>query len=583
MGFIQKWADGFKPAETSGFGRDPSYGGEFDEQVDQKPEVLGDGEFANAITTVQTADGGVAYVPEKTPLKRRLDGRHIQFIALGGGIGTGLFIGSASSLSTAGPAFLIVDFIIMGLMLMCVIFALGELACVLPVSGAFSTYASRFVDPAWGFAAGWNYYLQWLIVAPLEFTAATIVIKFWDKNEVVPKGVWVTIFILVITTINLFGVRGYAEFEFVATFIKVITVIGLIFALIVIDCGGVVGGPGYIGAHVWHDPGAITNGFKGFCTVFTNAAFAFAGSELVGLAAAETKTPRKVLPKAARQIVFRIVIFYVLSLFLVSLIVPYDDPRLTSETGQSYDPNTSPFVIALQIGRIKGLPHIVNAVIIISTLSVANSAVYASSRTLLALAEQNFAPRIFRFVDREGRPLPATILSLLFCLLAFLIYSASEGTIFGWMLQISGLSTIFTWANVCISHIRFRMAWKHQGHTLRELPWASPLGIIGSVVGLVMNIIVIAANIYVGAAPIGEGEESPKDRAYDFFNANISLLVLIFSFICYKLIMRTRFVRLEDIDIHTGRRDPVSEEVLEQERAEARARPLWKKIVRSVF
>ncbi|WFD03796.1 hypothetical protein MOBT1_002490 [Malassezia obtusa] len=581
MGIFQNWVDGFKPAETADFGKDPSYGGEFDEHFDKKPEILGDEEYANAARTVDTPDGGVAYVPEKTPLKRRLDGRHIQFIALGGGIGTGLFIGSAASLTTAGPAFMIVDFLIMGVMLMCVIYALGELACVLPVSGAFSTYASRFIDPAWGFAVGWNYYLQWLIVTPLEFTAAAIVIGFWDPEQKVPIGIWIMIFFLVITFINMFGVRGYAEFEFIATFIKLFTVIGLIITLIVIDCGGVVGGPGYLGTHTWWDPGAINNGFKGFCTVFTTAAFAFSGSELVGLAAAETKQPRKVLPKAAKQIVLRIIFFYVLSLFLVSLIVPFNDPRLTS--GHNYDPHTSPFVIALKIGRVKVLPHIVNAVIIISTLSVANSGVYASSRTLLALAEQGFAPRLFKYVDREGRPLIAVAISLLFGVLAFLVYSSNEGVVFSWLLQISGLAAIFTWGSICMCHVRFRAAWKKQGNSLSELPWASPLGVYGSFLGLFLNVLVIAANIYIGAFDLDEAKESPNERAYNFFNSNISLVVILFFFLCYKLIKRTRIVRLMDMDIHTGRRDPVSVEVLEQERAEARARPFWKRMISTVF
>lgn len=389
------------------------------------------------------------------------------------------------------------------------------------------------------------------------------------------------IFIIVITTINFFGVRGYAEFEFAATFIKVTTVIGLIITLIVIDCGGVIGGPSYLGTHTWHDPGPINNGFKGLCTVFTTAAFAFSGSELVGLAAAETKEPRKVLPKACKQIVFRIIMFYVLSLFLVSLIVPYNDPRLSSD--HHYDPHTSPFVIAMEIGRIKVLPHIINAVIIVSTLSVANSAVYAGSRTLLALAEQGLAPKLFKYVDREGRPLPAVSVSLVFGLLSFLIYSAEEGTIFSWMLQISGLAAIFTWGSICFCHIRFRSAWTKQGYTLRELPWASPLGVYGSMAGLFLNILVIAANIYIGAFPPDEATYSPRMRAYEFFNANISLVILLTSLILYKLIKRSKFVRLEDMDIHTGRRDPVSEEVLEQERAEARARPMWKKILSSVF
>lgn len=577
---INSWFDSFKRAEPE-YGAEPDYGGEYTDTFQDKPEVLGSKDYSNATTLVQTEDGGVAVVPESTSLKRRLESRHLQFIALGGGIGTGLFIASGSELATGGPGSLIINFIIIGVLLVCIIFGLGELAAVLPVSGAFSAYATRFVDPAWGFAVGWNYYLQWLIVMPLEFVACAIVIQFWDKNEVVPRGVWVTIFILVITAVNCFGVRGYAEFEFVATLLKVITVLGLIVALVVIDCGGSPSGK-YLGTGTWFKPGAFNNSFKGFCSTFSGVAFAFSGTELVGLAAAETREPRKILPKACQQIVVRIIVFYVLSLLLVSFVVPYDDARLTSGDS-SYDPNQSPFVIALQNGKIHVLPHIVNAVIVVSTLSVANASVYASSRTLLSLAEQGFAPKLFKYVDREGRPLPAVAVSLAFGALAYLIYSAQESVIFSWMLSISGLSAIFAWASISICHIRFRAAWKSQGLSLRELPWASPLGTIGSWIGLVMCILVIIATFYASGWPIGEGELTHQKRAYDFFNGMMSLVIIMFFFIMYKLIYRTRFVRLGEMDIHTGRREAVSEEVLEQERAEKRARPMWKKLLSFVF
>ncbi|WFD07563.1 hypothetical protein MVES1_002930 [Malassezia vespertilionis] len=577
MGILQQWRDGFKPAET-GYGKDVNYTGDFVGPLGEKPDILGDDEYANTTSVVQADDGHVEYVPQRSPLKRRLEGRHIQFIALGGGIGTGLFIGSGHTLNTGGPAFLVVDFIIVSVMLICMVFALGELAAVLPVSGAFSTYASRFVDHSWGFAVGWIYYLQWLVIAPLEFTASVIIIEYWDT-----RGIWIMIFILVLTAINFFGVRGYAEFEFCATFLKVITVIILIIVLIVIDCGGSPSG-NYLGAHTWHDPGPINNGFKGFCSVFTTAAFAFAGTELVGLAAAETKEPRKVLPKAATQIVFRIVVFYVLSLFLVSLVVPYDDPALTGGSS-SYDPRQSPFVVAVNIGGLKNLAHFVNAIIIVSTLSVANSAIYAGSRTLQALAEHGHAPKVFKYVDREGRPLYAVILSLAFGALAFVMYAGTdtEETVFAWLLGISGLSNIFSWASICLCHIRFRAAWRKQGYTLRQLPWKSPLGVYGSIVGLVINILVIAANVYVSAFPPGEGTMTPHDRAFNFFENSLSLPVIIVFYVVHKIIYRSPFARTENMDIHTGRREEVDEELLEQERAEARARPLAKKIFGFVF
>jgi len=579
MGFISSWLDSFKRADTQ-FGADPDYASEYVKEDGDKP-VLGNQDYANATTLVQTADGGIAVVPEKSALKRNLHNRHIQFIALGGGIGTGLFIGSGSELATAGPGSLIINFIIVGVLIMCVVFCLGELAAALPVSGAFSAYASRFVDPAWGFAMGWNYYLQWLVSMPLEFTAAAIVIQFWDPDQKVTPGVWVVIFFLVITAINLFGVRGYAEFEFLATALKVLTVLGLIITLICIDCGGTPSNK-YLGTGTWHNPGAFHAGFKGFCSSFTGAALAFSGTELVGLASAETAEPRKVLPKACQQVVLRIVLFYILSLLLVTFVVPYNDPRLTNGNG-TYDPHTSPFVIALKIGQIKVLPHIVNAIIIVSTLSVANSAVYAGSRTMLSLAEQGFAPSLFKYVDRAGRPVPAVILSLAFGLLAFLIYTSNEGTIFSWMLSISGLSAVFSWGSICLCYIRFRGAWKYQGLSLRELPWTSPLGIVGAYIGLSLCILVVIANFYASAFPIGEGSMNGNDRAKNFFNGMISLVVVIIFGLVWKLFARTRFVRLGEMDIHTGRREAVSNEVLEQEQAEKRAQPAWKRILAIVF
>lgn len=379
-------------------------------------------------------------------LKRSLENRHIQFIALGGSIGTGFFIGSGSTLASGGPAFLMIGFIIMGFMIMTVIFALGELVSTLPVSGAFSTYATRFIDPAWGFAMGYNYWFQWIVMLPLESTACAIVVKFWDPNEVVPQGAVVAMYLFIIIVINMFGVRGYAEFEFFSSLVKLIGCVGFIIFAIVVDCGGTpmyIGGGssfpdpgpnnsnwhhGYLGAYFWHNPGAISEGFKGFASVFTVAALAYGGTELVGIAAAETKEPRKTLPRATKQVMFRVLLFYLVTLFLITLTVRSDDDRLVGDS--SYDPKTSPFVIAIQNTRVRALDHIFNAVIVISTLSVGNASVFGSSRTLHSLAENRLAPRIFLYVDREGRPVIALAVSLLVGLLGFLVYSSSEGVVF---------------------------------------------------------------------------------------------------------------------------------------------------------
>ncbi|WFD36844.1 hypothetical protein MCUN1_003734 [Malassezia cuniculi] len=568
---IRSWIDGFKPAI---------------QETDELPHTLPE-KYVETETLKSSQNSGEKghvmvedHATSGKALKKTLSTRHIAFIALGSGIGTGLFIGSGSKLALAGPAPLIIDYGIVGLMMVLVIASLGELAAVIPVTGAFSTYATRFLDPAWGFAVGYNYWMQWLVTLPLEYTAASIVIQFWDTKEVVPRGVWIAIFTLLMILVNFFGAKGYGEFEFMATLLKILTVVGFIIVGIYIDCGG-PSAVDYIGGRYWHDPGAFNHGFKGVCAVFTTAAFAFQGTELVGLAASETRSPRRALPKACFLVFLRVIIFYVVPLLLVGLIIPYTEPGLVGS--QKNDPNTSPFVLSLRIAQIKALPSIVNAVITVSTLSVANSSIYGSSRTLHALADQGLAPSFLRYVDREGRPLFSVIISLLFGLLGFLIYSGSQGVVFNWLLGISGLSSIFTWGSTCLAHIRFRAAWAKRGYSAKDLPWASPFGVYGSWAAFIVNVLILCANFYVSAFPTNEGELSPQDRAYEFFLGMISLPIVIFLYFTFKIVWRTKIVSLEDMDIDSGRRLAPSQEMLDQERAEFMAQPAWRRFIDTIF
>ncbi|KAJ5247319.1 General amino-acid permease GAP2 [Penicillium chermesinum] len=511
----------------------------------------------------------------RSPLQRRLKGRHLQMIAIGGSIGSGLFVGSGAVLSTGGPAALLIAYCLIGIMLFCTVHALGELAVVFPVAGSFSHYSTRFIDPAWGFAMGWNYAMQWLVVLPLEIVAASITIGYWHPH--VSNAVWVTIFWLVIVAINLFGVKGYGEAEFVFAIIKVTAVIGFIILGIILDCGG---GPqgGYIGGKFWHDPGAFHNGFKGVCSVFVNAAFAFAGTELVGLAAAETANPRKSLPSAIKQVFWRIALFYVVSLLLVGLLVPYNTPQLLNASSSAPDANTSPFVIAIKNAGISGLPSVMNVVIMISVLSVGNSSIYGSSRTLAALADQGQAPRFLAYIDRKGRPIWGIFVASVLGLLSYLAVSSKEGDVLGWMMAISGLSSVFTWGSVCMCHIRFRRAWSLQGHSLNELAFKSAVGVWGSWVGFIFNCLVLVAQFWVGFAPVGYAEMSAGELVESFFNAYISAPIVLLFYIPYKLWFRTKFIRAKDMDLTTGRRDIDLAYLIEQEKAEQAEWPTWKKI-----
>ncbi|CAD6447762.1 53b168ca-8121-486b-b77d-076cbc4941f9 [Sclerotinia trifoliorum] len=541
-------------------------------------------------------------------LARELKPRHLQMIAIGGSIGTGLFVTSGAALSNGGPASLIIAYGIIGIMLFCTVHALGEMAVVFPVSGSFSAYSTRFIDPAWGFAMGWNYAIQWLVVLPLEIVAASITLAYWPGAADTNSAAWVTIFFVIIVAINFFGVKGYGEAEFVFSIIKVAAVIGFIILGIVLNCGGQVGGGKYIGARYWYpnsvEPdysgysnianqnadgspmpiasGSFHNGFKGLCSVFVTAAFSFAGTELVGLAAAETANPRKTLPTAIKQVFWRICLFYMVALTLVSVLVPYGDKRLLGSS--STDAKASPFVIAINNARISVLPSIMNVVVLISVLSVGNSSIYGSSRTLAALAEQGQAPRFLAYIDRKGRPLLAIIFSSVIGLLCYVVAGGqtTAATALNWLYSLSGLSSLFTWGSICLAHIRFRAAWKAQGHTLDELAFTSQVGVIGSWVGLILNVLVLIAQFWTAIWPIGYASLSPSGVAQSFFLAYLAAPVVLMFYIPYKIYYKTPFMKAEDMDLTTGKRDLDTPALIEQDRLEKAAWPRWKRIYRTI-
>ena len=461
-------------------------------------------------------------------------------------------------------------------MLYCTVQALGEMAVLFPVAGSFSAYSTRFLDPAWGFAMGWNYALQWLIVLPLEIVAAAITVRYWNSG--VNPAAWVAIFLTIILSINLFGVKGYGEAEFVFSIVKVVAVVGFIVLGIILDIGGGPEGE-YIGGRYWGTPGAFHNGFKGLCSVLVTAAFAFAGTELVGLAAAETANPRKSLPTAVKQVFWRICLFYIVSLTLVGLLVPYTDHRLIGSS--SADAKASPFVIAITNAGIKGLDSVMNVVIMIAVLSVGNSSVYGSSRTLAALAEQGQAPKVFAYIDRQGRPLVSIGIASGFGFLAFLAASKDEDKAFVWMQALSGLSSIFTWGSICLAHIRFRQAWKSAGRQLNELAFRSQPGVIGSYIGLIFNILVLIAQFWTGFAPVtpiaGKPIEGAKARIENFFEAYLAVPIVVLCYFVYKILFKTKIMRVGEMDLLTGRRDLNLDQLLAEEELERKNWPKWKK------
>ncbi|RDW76027.1 hypothetical protein BP5796_06848 [Coleophoma crateriformis] len=513
-------------------------------------------------------------------LNKTLKPRHLQMIAIGGSIGAGFFVGSGSALNRGGPATLLIDFAIMGVMIFNVVYALGELAVMYPVSGGFYTYSTRFIDPSWGFAMGWNYVFQWAIVLPLELVVAGLTVGYWNSD--INVGVWITVFLVFIVLINVFGVLGYAEEEFWASVLKLGAIITFMLIGLILVCGG---GPSngkyseYWGARLWYDPGAFKNGFKGVCSVFVTAAFAFSGTELVGLAAAESENPAKSLPGAIKQVFWRITLFYIVGLMFVGLLVSSTDDRLLG-ANPLIDVAASPFVIAAKDAGLKGYDHFINFVICISVISIGNSGVYGGSRTLCALAEQGYAPKMFAYIDKAGRPLPATIAILLFGCLGYINLSASGPVVFDWLLALSGLAALFTWGSICLAHIRFRSAWKYHGHTVDEIPFQAMFGVWGSWVGLVLIFLVLVAQFYTALYPLGN--DGKLGTAEDFFKSYLALPVVLFFWICGYMWKRAGWLRTSQIDVDSGRR-VVDWNRINATKAEIAAYPLWKRIIYFLF
>ena len=337
--------------------------------MEPEPKDIENAKAVDAAVKTQTEDDDLKN-PEHEQrnvgtLNRKLKARHVQFLALSGAIGTGLFVGSGQALSLAGPLSAFLAYLITGFNLYAVINSLGEMAAYLPLPGAVPVFAARFVDPALGFTLGWNYWYQLAIGVPIEISAAAVVIGYWPNS--VSNAVWITVLFIPMVIVNCFPVRIYGEAEFVFGAIKLTTVVGLILLMFIITLGGA---PNHdrIGFRYWDHPGPMLEyletgalgRFLAFWKIFISATFSYGGSEMVVIAAGETENPRRNIPKAVRRVFWRIAIFYVLSIFLIGMCVSAKDPRLLNAISNSAPgAAASPFVIAIVNGGIPALPSII--------------------------------------------------------------------------------------------------------------------------------------------------------------------------------------------------------------------------------
>lgn len=469
---------------------------------------------------------------------------HLAVIALSSGMGTGLLVGSASKLRSGGPLSLLIAYGIVGAMCICTMNAVGELTVAYTdLEGGFNEWYRKFLDESMAFALGWNYLISWLTTISLELVVAALTIKYWTTS--IDSDAFVAIFFVIVCAINFFGVKGYAEAEFIMNSIKLTALTGFVIMAICVDLGA--GSSGFIGAKYWHDPGCFTS-FKGLISVFATASFSMGGTEFLALSVSEVPNPRTALPVAIRLVFVRVIFFYMGSLLFVGLLVPYNSDHLMGSHGSST--SASPYVLAASLHGVKAIPHIMNAVILNSVTSVATAAMYSSARLLRSLAVQGFAPKWFDYVDKAGRPLRAWLITILAASFAFIATYKQQDVVFNWLLSIVALSIVIVWPCLCVCHLRWRAALKYHDIPVSSLGFASYTGEIGSYYSILINVLILIGQFWVALFPKSEADIN------NFFQNYLTVPFFILCYVGHKLWTKSWnqfYIKTEDIDIFTGR------------------------------
>ncbi|MDT9723000.1 amino acid permease [Paenibacillus sp. ClWae2A] len=469
-------------------------------------------------------------------LKKGLRARHMTMIALGGSIGTGLFLASGTAISTAGPGGALIAYAAVGIMVYFLMTSLGELATFMPDSGSFNTYAARFVDPALGFAMGWNFWYNWAVTIAAELAAATVLIKYWFPDS--SSMLWSLLFLVLIFALNVLSVKGYGESEYWFAIIKVATVI-IFLAVGVLMIFGIMGGEAVGFSNFTIGDAPIHGGFFAVLGVFMAAGFSFQGTELIGVAAGESENPRENVPRAIRQVFWRILIFYILAITVISLIIPYTHPNLLK--GDLENIGVSPFTLVFEKAGLAIAASVMNAVILTSVLSAGNSGMYASSRVLYALARDGKAPRFLGKLNKKGIPMNALLLTTAVGMLAFLASLFGDGIVYTWLLNASGMCGFITWLGIAISHYRFRRAYVAQGKDLSDLPYRARWFPFGPIFAFALCIIVIIGQNYQAFT----GDEIDWSGA---IVAYLSVPLFLVLWLGYKWIKKTKVVPLLECD-----------------------------------
>ena len=394
----------------------------------------------------------------KHELKRGLKNRHIQLIALGGAIGTGLFLGVAQTIQQAGPSALL-GYAIAGLVAFLIMRQLGEMIVDEPVAGSFGYFASKYGSPMAGFVSGWNYWVMYILVSMAELSALGIYVQYWFPD--IPTWVSALAFFVLVNSLSLLNVKTFGELEFWFSIIKVAAVVGMIvfgLYLLISDTAGPQAGV----ANLWQHGGFFPNGFAGLALSMAVIMFSFGGLEMIGITAAEADNPGHTIPRAINQAIWRIAIFYVGALAVLLMLYPW----------QKVVTGGSPFVLIFAALDSNAVANILNLVVLTAALSVYNGCTYANSRMLFGLAEQGNAPRALLKVSKRGVPLAALGVSAVATGICICVNYFLPRDAFGMLMGLAVAALVINWGMVCWSHLRFRRAKQAAGQaTAFRSPW----------------------------------------------------------------------------------------------------------------
>lgn len=430
----------------------------------------------------------------QSSMKRALKSRHVQMIALGASVGTGLFYGSAPTIKLVGPG-IILSYLVTGIFIFFLMRMLGEMSVREPVSSSFSYFAEKYWSPFVGFLSGWNYWIIYMLVNMAELVAISVYLQYWFPDA--PQWLTTLACIIVITIVNLLNVRTYGEVEFVASFIKIAAILSMIIFGLYLIFGGSMGPFPQNFSNLWAHGGFFPNGLYGFLMSIAVVMFSFGGVELIGITAGETEDPEQTLPKAINELLLRILIFYVGTMIVLLTLSPWNEVGM----------HASPFVQIFDNIGIPSAAHLLNFVVLVAALSVYNSLLYSNARILYGLAQSGNAPAIFGKLNSQGVPLIATLtssgLALFIVLITYIYPSASD--VFFQLLAIIVAGLIIAWASIAVTHIKFRNHFAREGR-LDELKFKSPwypltnyfcLAFIAMSVGVMLTMDSMKVSIYI--------------------------------------------------------------------------------------